>query len=222
MQFGQLKRRDVIVLLGGAAAWPLAAAAQRTRPLIGYLSSRGAADPYMLAAVRQGLKDTGFIEGQNVAIESRFAENQNERLPALAADLVHRQVAVIIAAPTPAALAAKTATSTIPIVFEIGSDPVAIGLVASLNRPGGNITGVTNLSLETAPKQLEFLRELLPTMSDAALLLGPGGPSDDTLSREMQVAARALGLNLLSCTPVPNVTSGRCSLAWLNCAWAVS
>jgi putative ABC transport system substrate-binding protein len=192
-----MKRRDFITLLGGAAAaWPLAARAQQARmPVIGYLSSRGAADPYMRAAVRQGLKDAGFIEGQNVAIEYRFAENQNERLPALAADLVRRQVAVIIAAPTLPALAAKAATSTIPIVFESGTDPVAIGLVPSLNRPGGNVTGVTNLAVEIAPKQLELLRELVPTMSDAAVLLGANAQEDVLITR-MEAAARALGVNL--------------------------
>jgi putative ABC transport system substrate-binding protein len=191
-----IPRRKFIAGLGAAAAWPLAARGQQGKmPLIGYLSSRGAADPYMLAAVRQGLKDAGFIEGRNVSIEYRFAENQNERLPELAADLVRRQVAVIIAAPTLPALAAKSATSTVPIVFEIGGDPVALGLVASLNRPGGNATGVTNLANDIVAKQLELLRELLPAMSDAAVLLGPGAQNNH-LAKDMEEAARARGLKL--------------------------
>jgi len=195
-----MRRREVITLLGGAAAaWPLAARAQQPpMPVLGLLSSRSAGDaPQLLAAIRQGLKDTGFVEGQNVTIEYRFAENQNERLPALATDLVHRRVAVIVATATPAALVAKAATSTIPIVFTTAADPVRIGLVASLNRPGGNVTGVTALEVETASKRLELLHELIPTARVIALLVNPANPAiAETESREMLAAAHTLGLEL--------------------------
>jgi ABC-type uncharacterized transport system substrate-binding protein len=195
-----MRRREFVTLLGGAvAAWPLAARAQQSAmPVVGFLSTRAAGDdPHLVAAVRQGLRETSFIEGRNVAIEYRFADNQNDRLPALAADLVRRQVAVITAGPTPAALAAKVATTTIPIVFEIATDPVALGLVASLNRPGGNVTGVTNLGVEIAPKRLELLRELLPAASNIALLINPTSPFvAETLLRDSQAAANTLGLQL--------------------------
>jgi putative ABC transport system substrate-binding protein len=196
----RIRRREFIATLGGAvAAWPLAALAQQpAMPVIGLLTSRAPGDaPQLLAAVRQGLKDTGFIEGQNVAIEYRFAGNQNEQLPALAADLVHRQVTVIVATTTAAALAAKAASSTIPIVFETGVDPVRLGLVASLNRPGGNITGVTQLSAEVAPKRLELLHELVPTATVMALLVKPTDPAPaESVSRALQAAARSFGLDL--------------------------
>ena len=195
-----MRRRQFIGLVGGAAAaWPLAAHAQQpVLPVIGLLNSRAPGDaPELLAAFRQGLKDTGFVEGQNVAIEYRFAGNQNDRLPALAADLVQRQVTVIAAATTPAALAAKAATTTIPIVFEGGSDPVRFGLVASLNRPGGNVTGVTQLNTEVAPKRLELLHELLPSASVLTFLVNPTeGTLAETQSRDMLTAARRLGLEL--------------------------
>jgi ABC-type uncharacterized transport system substrate-binding protein len=194
-----MRRREFMTLLGGAAAaWSLAARAQQPMPVIGLLTSRAPGDtPQLLAAVRQGLKDTGFVEGQNVTIEYRFAGNQNERLPALAADLVHRQVSVIAAAPAPAALAAKAATTTIPIVFEMGSDPIRLGLVASLNRPGGNVTGVTTLNEEVAPKRLELLHELVPTASAIALLVNPDNPAiGEPQLRSVLSAARTLGLEL--------------------------
>ena len=196
-----MKRREFITLLGAAAAaaLPLAARAQQAAvPVVGLLTSRAPDDtPQLLAAFRQGLKDNGFVEGQNVAIEYRFAGNQNERLPALAADLVHRQVAVIAATTTPAALAAKAATATIPIVFELGADPVQLGLVPNLNRPGANVTGVTQLNTEVAPKRLELLHELIPTTSLMALLLDPTDPTNaDTQSTSVLSAAQRLGLKV--------------------------
>jgi putative tryptophan/tyrosine transport system substrate-binding protein len=195
-----MQRRELI--LGGAAlAIGRAAWAQPTAaPVIGFLSSRGAADsPELLAAFRQGLAETGFVDGQNIAIEYCFAENDNTRLPGLVSELVRRPVAAIVAVTTPAALAAHAATGTIPIVFEGGTDPVQLGLVTSLARPGGNITGVTHLSNEIAPKRLQLLRELVPTAAVIALLANPNNvdlASGEVETNSVLSAARALGIEL--------------------------
>jgi putative tryptophan/tyrosine transport system substrate-binding protein len=166
-------------------------------PVIGFLNS-ASPDGYAVPvrAFRQGLKDIGYVEGQNVAIDYRWAEGQYDRLPALAADLVRRQVTVIAATSTPAALTAKAATTTIPIVFTTASDPMLLGLVASLSRPGGNVTGATQLNVEVGPKRLELVRELLPAATIIALLVNPTSPVAETLARDLQAAARSIGLQL--------------------------
>ena len=193
-----MKRREFITLLGGvAAAWPLAARAQQPgMPVIGFLNG-ASADGYAISAraFRQGLKDTGYVEGENVAIEYRWAEGQYDRLPAMAADLVRRKVDVI-AANSAAMLPARAATTTIPIVFVTSLDPVQLGWVASLSRPGGNVTGVTSLNVEVGPKRLELLHELVPAVNVIGLLVNPNNANAQTLSKDLQVAARKLGLQL--------------------------
>jgi ABC-type uncharacterized transport system substrate-binding protein len=195
-----MKRREFITLLGStAAAWPFAGRAQqRAMPVIGFLSSTS---PQVYAArlpaFAQGLKEEGYIEGQNVAIEYRWAGDHDDRLPELAAELVHRQVTMIAAGGSPSTVAAKAATATIPIVFETASDPVTLGLVASLNRPGGNLTGVTNLTVEVGQKWLQLLRELLPAATNIAVLVNPSAPAiTEQFMRDLQAAAASLGMQL--------------------------
>ena len=190
-----MKRREFTTLLGGAAAaWPLAARAQQSAmPVVGFLSSgtpEGLA--HLTSAFRQGLNEAGYVEGRNVTIEYRWAEGQYDRLPALAADLV-RQVTVLAATTTPAALAAKRATSTIPIVFTIGADPIAIGLVDSLSRPSGNVTGVNNYLSDLGSKRLELLRELVPNAAVIGVLVNPNFPDAESQSKDLREAARKLG-----------------------------
>ena len=199
MQFDQIKRREFITLIGAITAWPLRARAQQPAiPVVGFLnadSPQGYAR--QLSAFLKGLGENGYVDGRNVAIEYRWAGGRLDRLPAMAADLVHRQVTVIAATSTPAALAAKAATTNIPIVFETGGDPVQLGLVDRLNRPGGNVTDVTQLNWEILPKKLELLHELLPTEGVIALLINPtDSVYAETQSRKALAAAHTLGLNL--------------------------
>jgi putative ABC transport system substrate-binding protein len=198
MQFDQLKRRDFIALIGAATTWPLAARAQQpAMPVVGFLDPTSAeAEADRLRAFRQGLKDAGFVEGENVEIVYRFAENRSDRLPALAADLVRRQVAVI-ATRSVGALAAKAATSTIPIVFLLSEDPVRLGLVASLARPAGNATGINFFSTELTAKRLELLREVVPRAARVAVLVNPSyAVRTEATVRDVQAAARAMGLQI--------------------------
>ena len=194
-----IKRRDFITFLGGAGAWwPLAVRAQPAMPVIGFLSARSPAEAApVLHAFRQGLGQIGYFEGKNVTIEYRWAEGRYDRLPEFAAELVRRQVAVIAATGgEPSPLAAKAATAMIPIVFTIGSDPVDLGLVASLNKPGGNVTGVTFIFAETGSKRLELLRQLLPNATTIAILINPSFPPSTAELRDVQAAARTFGVQI--------------------------
>jgi len=195
-----MRRREFITLVGGAAAWPLAARAQQSAmPVVGFLGAPSAA-PYAryVAAVHQGLKEVGYVEHQNVAMEYRWADSQYDRLPTLAADLVSRRVAVIIPiGGAPAAVAAKAATSTIPIVFNLGADPVGLNLVTNLSRPGGNITGIAMMIVEMETKRLELLHELVPASSSLAILLNPSSPQAQTQEKQAQQAAQVVGRQVL-------------------------
>ena len=193
-----MKRREFIAVLGGTAvAWPLIARAQQAMPVIGLLGSSSSHEyAPMIAAFRNSLGKAGYVEGQNVAIEYLWADDQYERLPALAADLVRRQVNVIVAATTPAALAAKRATKTIPIVFAIGGDPVGTGLVDSISRPGNNLTGAAHINVDTAPKRLELMHELVPAEKVIGLLLNPTNPLTKSVATAVQAAASSLGIEL--------------------------
>ncbi|MFL5089665.1 MAG: ABC transporter substrate-binding protein [Xanthobacteraceae bacterium] len=216
-----MKRREFILALGGAAAWPLAARAQQSAmPVVGFLhSSTPGGYASRVAAFRQGLNEAGYIEGRNVTIEYRWAEGHHDRLPELAADLVRRKVTVIAATTTTAALAAKAATAMIPVVFEMASDPVKLGLVASLNRPGGNLTGVTGLNVEVGPKRLELLHELIPTATTFALLINSSNPTlAEPTTRDVRASARTLGvkLHVVSATTDNEIDDAFASLAKLR------
>jgi putative ABC transport system substrate-binding protein len=202
MQFDRLKRREIITLLGSAAvAWPLAARAQQAAavPVIGYMDTASASTTaHLVEAFRRGLSAAGYDEGRNVAIEYRWSEGDYDKLPALAAELVRRQVAVIATINTPTILAAKAASQTIPIIFGVGVDPIKFGLVASLNRPGGNLTGVTQLNIEMEAKRVQLLHELVPAATSIALLINPTSPAySEAATESAQSAARILGVRLL-------------------------
>jgi putative ABC transport system substrate-binding protein len=190
-----MQRREFLGGLGAATAWPVAAGAQQPVPIVGYLGARERSEAD-ITAFRQGLSRSGYIEGQNVAVEYRWAEGKYDRLPALTIDLVSRRVSVIFAVDNPSVQVAKAASATIPIVFVIGADPVSLGLVASLNRPGGNITGVSFLSTAVVAKMLELLHDAVPKASVIAALVNPANPNGETDAREATEAARVLGVKL--------------------------
>ena len=211
-------RREFVGLIGSmASTWPFSTRAQQTAmPVIGFLHY-GSPEAYahVASAVRQGLRESGFIEGQNVAVEFRWADGQYERLPALASELVERHVLAIAAAGVVAAQAAKAATTTIPIVFSSGTDPIAAGIVASLNRPGGNATGVSIIAQELAAKRLELLRELMPHTRLIAMLINPDNPGSGPEFGDVEVAARALRLQILKVpNPLTYLSNNPPSLSW--------
>ena len=214
-----IARRKLLAAFGGAAAWPLAVRAQQPMPVVGFLNG-ASPDGYrpMAAAFRQGLEQSGYVEGQNVAVEYRWAEGHYDRLSALAADLVHRQVAVIVSVGTPPTFAAKAATSTIPIVIMIGIDPVQAGLIASLNRPGGNVTGIAILSAELVAKRVELLHELLHTSTAVALLVNPTNALAEAETKGARDATHSLGLELhvLNATTVSEIDAAFAKLIELR------
>jgi putative ABC transport system substrate-binding protein len=213
-----MKRREFITLFGGTAvAWPLAVRAQQSAmPGVGFLSSRAPGEnEVILVAFRRGLKEVGYVEGQNVTVEYRWADNQYDRLPALAADLVGRQVAVIVSNGPPI-MSAKAATSTIPIVFAVGFDPSTFGLVTSLSRPSGNLTGVSILDVEIGPKRLELLHELIPTATVMALLVNPTTPAAEVMAGNVRAAALTHGLQLHVLHAASTAILMRPSQVWPN------
>jgi putative ABC transport system substrate-binding protein len=211
-----VKRREFITLIGSAAAWPLAARAQQTAmPLVGYVRSGSrVSSAYLEAAFRQGLRSMGFEESHNVAIDYRYAEHYNDQLPTLIAELIRRQVVLIYAGDNSTAVAAKAATATIPIIFRIGADPVQLGLVASLNRPGGNVTGVSFLASATTAIRLQMLREAVPKAAVLGMIVNPANPNAKVDTREAQEAVRKLGLELhvVSASKAPEIDTAIASI----------
>jgi len=217
-----MRRRDFITLVGSAASWPLAARAQQQRalPVVGYLSTRSRGeDPQLVAGFLKGLGEVGYVEGRNASIEYRWGENRNDQLPRLASDLVRRHVDVVAALSSPATQAAKAATTTLPTVFQVAVDPIAAGLVTSLARPSGNLTGVTSQSVEVGPKRLELLHELMPTVTNMALLVNPTSPLvADAMTKDLRTAAQALGLQLqvLRASTEPEINAAFAALAQMR------